>query len=234
MNAPTDTPKRAVAYARISTLLHGQSLDNQLLPIRAHVEVAGLKLTECYTDAGISGARDRRPGLDRLLADARKTPRKFDVLLINDFSRIARNTVHLIRVLDELSSLGITVVSLREQCDLSTPAGRLLVTVIAALAQMERELVSERVRQNIQTRRMLAQQQGLAIQIGRPSVMTDEMIQEVVRLHEQGMSTREVERALGRRVSRSTISRILRTKQPSAPTVTTAQTPVPEGLVEVA
>ena len=131
---------RAALYARVSTA--DQTTENQLEELRRYVSARGWEPTE-YTDV-ISGAKDRRPALDRLLKDARR--RKVDVVICWRLDRLGRNLKHLVTLLEEFQALGVSFVSLNEGIDLNTAAGRLQLHILSALAQFERERISERVR----------------------------------------------------------------------------------------
>src|ERR1700730_16079616 len=124
---------KAAIYARVSTL--DQQPENQLQELRRYCEARGWAATE-YVDRGVSGAKDRRPALDQLLADAKR--RKFDVLVCWRLDRLGRNLRHLILLLDELQALGVAFVSLAEGVDATTPAGRLQLHVLGAIAEFER------------------------------------------------------------------------------------------------
>src|SRR5580704_10032547 len=125
---------KAAIYARVSTL--DQQPENQLQELRQYCEARGWTAVE-YVDRGISGAKDRRPALDQLLADAKRT--KFDVLVCWRLDRLGRNLRHLILLLDELQTLGVAFVSLAEGIDATTPAGRLQLHVLGAIAEFERD-----------------------------------------------------------------------------------------------
>ncbi len=116
----TTKTTRAAVYARVSTA--DQTCENQLLELRRYCEVRGWTAAE-YLDHGVSGAKERRPALDRLLTDARR--RRFDVLVVWRLDRLGRNLKHLITTLDDLAALGVAFVSLNEGIDATTPAGRL-------------------------------------------------------------------------------------------------------------
>ena len=150
-------PLRAAMYARVST--HDQEVENQLGELRRFVEVRGWSATE-YVDRGVSGAKDRRPALDRVVADARR--RRFDVLICWRLDRLGRNLRHLVTLLDDLQALGVAFVSLGEGIDCTTPAGRLQLHVLAALAEFERGRIQERVRAGLAR----ARRQGT--RLGRP------------------------------------------------------------------
>jgi DNA invertase Pin-like site-specific DNA recombinase len=131
---------KAAIYARVSTT--DQHVENQLAELRQYVERRGWTVVE-YVDKGVSGAKDRRPALDELLKAARR--RRFDVLVCWRLDRLGRNLRHLILLLDELQALGIAFVTLGEGLDTSTPAGRLQLHVLSAIAEFERARVQERV-----------------------------------------------------------------------------------------
>src|SRR5262249_59728981 len=100
-------------------------------------------IVEEYRDQGISGAKDSRPALDRLMKDARA--RRFDVVVVARFDRFARSVSHLLRALDEFNHLGVDFISLSESIDTSTPVGKMIFTVLGAVAELERNLIKERV-----------------------------------------------------------------------------------------
>jgi DNA invertase Pin-like site-specific DNA recombinase len=133
--------KRAVLYMRVSTV--DQHPESQLHDLRELARQRGFQIVEEYTDR-ISGAKARRPGLDQRLKDARQ--RQFDVVLVWASDRIARSVRHFLEVLDELNHLGIEFVSFRENIDTSGPLGRAIVVIIGAIAELERNLIVERVR----------------------------------------------------------------------------------------
>lgn len=120
---------RAAVYARVSTL--DQEPENQLRELRRYVETRGWQFTE-FIDKGVSGARESRPALDSLVRDARR--RRFDALVVWRLDRLGRNLRHLILLLDELTALGISFVSLGEGIDTATPAGRLQLHILGAIA----------------------------------------------------------------------------------------------------
>jgi DNA invertase Pin-like site-specific DNA recombinase len=157
--------KRAALYMRISTKGHGQSLDTQAVALREYDERRGFQIVDEYRDEGISGSKDSRPALDRLMKDAKA--RKFDVVIVARFDRFARSVSHLLRALEEFNHLGIDFVSLSESIDTSTPMGKMIFTVLAAVAELERNLIKERVHMGISR----ARKEGK--HIGRPKADVD-------------------------------------------------------------
>jgi DNA invertase Pin-like site-specific DNA recombinase len=153
----TDRPLRPALYARVST--DQQTTDNQLLELRGYATARGWVCEE-YIDRGVSGAKDSRPGLDRLVADARR--RKFDLVVCWRLDRLGRNLCHLVVLLEELRVVGVAFVSLNEGIDATTPAGKLQLHVLAALAEFERERIRERVHAG------LARARAQGTRLGRP------------------------------------------------------------------
>ncbi len=148
---------KAAIYARVSTL--DQEPENQLAELRRYVEARGWTGQE-FVDHGVSGTTDRRPALDRLLADAKR--RKVDTVVVWRLDRLGRSLKHLVTLLDELQALGVGFVSLGEGIDLQTPAGRLQLHILAALSEFERARIAERVLAGLQR----ARRQGT--RLGRP------------------------------------------------------------------
>jgi putative DNA-invertase from lambdoid prophage Rac len=151
------TPIRTAVYARVST--SDQTCENQLLELRRYCEARSWQATE-YVDAGISGAKDKRPSLDELMTDAKR--RRFDVLVCWRLDRLGRNLRHLVTKLEDLQHVGVAFVSLGEGIDCTTPAGKLQLHILAALAEFERERIRERVMAGLQRAR------GQGKRLGRP------------------------------------------------------------------
>ncbi len=178
---------RTALYARISTSNNGQSPEMQLRELREYCERRGWTVAGEYVDAGISGAKDRRPDLDRLMADAHKC--RFDVIAVWKFDRFARSVSHLLRALDTFRVLGIEFVSLSESLDTATPAGRMVFTVLGAVGELERSLIAERVRAGLRNAKAKGRK------LGRPRVAVDAA--RVTRLRALGLSWPKIARELG-------------------------------------
>jgi DNA invertase Pin-like site-specific DNA recombinase len=187
--------KRAALYCRIST--GDQHLETQLLDLRELAKQRGLEIVREYTDV-ISGAKSKRPGLDQLMADARR--HRFDVLLVSAFDRIARNVRHFLEVLDELNHLNIQFISLRENIDTGGPLGRAMLTIIGAVAELERSLIVERVRSGMRRAKLEGRR------IGRTPLNIDR--EQVVEDRRSGMSLTKV--AGKHRISRASVCRLVK------------------------
>ena len=133
---------------------------------------------DSYLDIGISGAKDKRPELDRLVADAHK--RKFDVVVVWRFDRFARSVSHLLRALETFNALGIAFVSLSEQMDTTTPTGKMVFTVLGAVAELERSLIVERVKAGLRNARAKGKR------LGRPKRIVD--ASRIAALRAEGLS----------------------------------------------
>jgi DNA invertase Pin-like site-specific DNA recombinase len=190
---------RVAIYARVSTTNHGQDVGLQTRELGQFAEARGWTLTGEYIDAGVSGAKDSRPELNRLMADAHK--RRFDVVCVWRFDRFARSVSHLLRALETFKALGIDFVSFSEQMDTSTPAGKMVFTVLGAVAELERSLTVERVRAGLRNARAKGKT------LGRPRVSVDAAKIASLRAtgaswtticHETGLSKGTAQRALHR------------------------------------
>ena len=177
---------RVGIYARVSTL-NGQDTEMQLRELREYAARRRWDVTEEYTDHGVSGSRDSRPALNRLMADAQQ--RRFDAILVWKVDRFGRSLRHLVNALAELGALGVAFVSLRDNLDLSTPSGRLMFAVIGAMAEFERSLIQERVKAGLRNARANGQQ------LGRPQRIVSR--ESIVQMKAEGVSLREIAAKLG-------------------------------------
>lgn len=178
---------RAAIYARVSTANNGQDPRVQTRELGEFCEHRGWTLVPEYVDVGISGTKEKRPALDRLMADAHR--RKFDVVVVWRFDRFARSVSHLLRALETFQSLGIEFVSLSEQMDTSTPTGKMVFTVLGAVAELERSLIVERVKAGLRNARAKGKR------LGRPKKAVDATT--VVRLRKQGLPLRAIASRMG-------------------------------------
>ncbi len=177
---------RAALYARVSTVNNGQDPMVQTRELREYCGRRGWQIVGEYIDVGISGAKDRRPELDRLMQDAHR--RKFDVVAVWKFDRFARSVSHLLRALDTFRVLGIEFVSLSESLDTATPAGRMVFTVLGAVAELERSLIAERVRAGLRNARAKGKR------LGRPRKVVDRS--RVAALRARGLGWKRIAREL--------------------------------------
>ncbi len=156
---------KVALYTRVSTSGKGQDTEVQARELREYATRRGWDVVQEYTDNGVSGAKENRPALDRLMLDARR--RKFDGVLCWKLDRIGRSLKHLVNLLAELEALGVALVSFSDNLDLTTPQGRLMFQIIGAMAEFERSLTVERVRAG------LAHARAKGKRLGRPQVTVD-------------------------------------------------------------
>jgi DNA invertase Pin-like site-specific DNA recombinase len=197
---------RAALYGRVST--KEQNSDLQLADLRAFCGRRGLVMFQEYVDTGVSGAKDHRPALDRLMEDARK--RRFDLVLVWRFDRFARSTRHLVNALAEFRSLGIGFASYQESLDTSSPMGEAMFAIIGAMAQLERDIIRERVTAGVRR----AREKGKTV--GRPRHALDEAT--VSRMRAEGLSIRRIAAEVG--AGPTLVHRLLRRAVPKTPSGT--------------
>ncbi len=191
----TGTTPRVAIYARVST--SDQSTESQLLDLRRYVRERGWLLFNEYCDNGVSGTKDSRPALNELMDAAKK--RRFDTVLVWRFDRFARSTKHLILALEEFRNLGIDFVSYQENIDTSSPLGSAIFTIISAVAQLERDIIAERVKAGLRR----ARENGK--KLGRPRAPVD--TEKIHLLRSKGLSLRAIAKETG--VSRTTVADVL-------------------------
>lgn len=180
---------RVAIYARVSTANNGQDPTMQTRELREYIERRGWQLADRgeYVDVGVSGTKEKRPELDRLMADAHR--RRFDAVVVWKFDRFARSVSHLLRALETFKAQGIEFVSFSEQMDTSTPAGKMVFTVLGAVAELERSLIVERVKSGLRNARAKGRK------LGRPRVTVD--AHRIATLRGEGLSWAEVAKRLG-------------------------------------
>jgi len=186
--------KTAALYARVST--KHQNGQAQIKALVEYVSRRQLESFGLYIDIGVSGSKVRRPELDRLMRDARL--KLFDFVIVTRFDRFARSTRHLVEALEEFQVLGIDFVSLGESIDTSTPIGKLVFTVLGAVAELERDIIRERVQMGI------ARARAKGTKFGRPKRIVDR--DKVLRLREEGCTLEEIAQACS--ISRRTARRL--------------------------
>ncbi len=201
-NRTTMTTSRRVAlYVRVST--NKQTVESQTLALEAHAARAGWTIVETYRDNGVSGTKDRRPGLDRMLSDARHG--KFEMIAIFALDRLGRSTIHLMKIAEQLEALGIDLYSHTQAIDTGTPSGKLFFTILAAIGSFEREMLVDRVNAGLDRAR------AKGTRLGRPvgwRIDKRKNTDEVLTLAENGLSSRKIAAVLS--MSRTTVLRIIR------------------------
>jgi DNA invertase Pin-like site-specific DNA recombinase len=176
---------RAALYARVSTA--DQSVEMQRSDLRSYCTQRGFTIYREFCDHGVSGTKERRPALDALMADAHKG--KFQVVLVWRFDRWARSSKHLVMTLEELRHLGIEFISYQENIDTSSPLGKAMFTIVAAIAELERNIIVERIKGGLRRAKAMGRK------IGRPVLeMNTERIMD---LKTQGLSIRAIAKQMG-------------------------------------
>jgi DNA invertase Pin-like site-specific DNA recombinase len=171
---------RIAIYARVST--KDQSCELQVRDLRAYCTARGIELVREYIDVGQSGAKDSRPELNKLMDDARK--RQFDAVICWRFDRFARSTKHLLSALEEFRGLGIQFISYQENIDTTSALGTALFTIISSVAQLERDLIRERVSAGIRNARANGKK------LGRPNVIVSR--EQILQLRADGRSLQQI------------------------------------------
>jgi DNA invertase Pin-like site-specific DNA recombinase len=187
---------KVALYARVST--EGQDPELQLAALRAHVAHRGWEIVEEFADRGYSGAKERRPALDQLMRAA--WAGQFQAVLVWRFDRFARSVKHLVTALDTFHGLNVAFISLQEQLDTSSPIGQAMFTIIGAMAQLERDIIRERVMAGLERAKARGQK------LGRPRLGVDAAA--IRALQGDGLSLGAIARRL--RCSRATLRRRLR------------------------
>jgi DNA invertase Pin-like site-specific DNA recombinase len=177
---------RVAIYARVSTSNNGQDPTMQTRELREYAERRGWTVAGEYVDVGISGTKEKRGALDRLMVDAHR--RRFDCVVVWKFDRFARSVSHLLRALETFKAQGIEFVSFSEQMDTSTPAGKMVFTVLGAVAELERSLIVERVKAGLRNARAKGKR------LGRPRVIVD--ARRIAALRTQGVGWKKIAKEL--------------------------------------
>ena len=187
---------RAAIYVRVSTT--DQHVESQLYDLRTLAAQRGFSVVKEYEDRGISGSKARRPGLDALMADGRR--RRFDVVLVAAFDRLARSTKHCLEVIDELNALQIEFVSAREGIDSSSPMGRFFTILVGCMAEAEKCMLVERIRSGMRRAKLEGRRLGRApLQVNRALLLRD---------RERGLSLNQLAKAHG--ISKASVCRVLK------------------------
>lgn len=183
----SETVCRIALYARVSTVNGNQDPEMQLAELREYAARRRLTIYDEYVDHGVSGSKESRPALNRMMVDARR--REFDAVLVWKIDRLGRSLKHLVVTLADLNALGVAFISLRDNLDLSTPSGRLMFQIIGAMAEFERALIQERVRAGLRNAKAKGKR------IGRPRQPVDSG--KVLELRSGGVSWRDISQRLG-------------------------------------
>jgi len=191
-------------YTRVST--QDQSVDMQITDLRRYCDQRSLEVYKEYSDQGISGVKDRRPALDDLMNDAKK--KKFDAVLCWRFDRFARSAKHLITALEEFRHLGIDFISYQENIDTSSPLGKAMFTIVSAIAELERNILLERIRGGLKR----AKENGAIL--GRPKRL-DLDVKELQKMRKKGLSFRQIAKQV--KACPGTVYKSLKNPGPKSP-----------------
>jgi DNA invertase Pin-like site-specific DNA recombinase len=188
--------KKAAIYARVST--PDQHVETQLYDLRKLAAQRGFEITREYCDRGVSSSKARRPALDAMMNNARRG--EFSVVLVAAFDRIARSTRNFLEIVDELSSANIEFISAREAIDTSGPMGRMFITILGSIAELERSLIVERIKAGMRRAKIEGRRLRRApLNVDRIALVRDRLA---------GMSLTDV--AAKYRVSRASVVRVVR------------------------
>lgn len=191
--------RRAALYARVSS--PDQHVEAQLYDLRKLAAQRGFEVVAEYCDRGVSGSKARRPGIDSMMSDARRG--KFSVLLVAAFDRVARSTKNFLEIVDELTALEIEFISAGEAIDTSGPMGRMFVTLIGSIAELEKSILVERIRAGMRRAQLEGQRLGrVPLDVDRAALVRDRL---------SGMSLTAVAKKY--RVSRASVVRFVREAQ---------------------
>ena len=191
--------QRVAVYGRVSTLDKGQDVELQLTDLRAYAEARGWEIYKEYTDLGQSGAKEQRPSFMELMDDVRK--KKVDIVLVWRLDRFGRSLKHLVVSLDELKTTGVGFVSFKESIDLTTPTGRLMLHLLGAFAEFEKEIIRERVKAGV------AHAKAKGKRLGRCPLLDARLLRTVADMRGKGMSIRQISAEV--RVSKSLVHKSL-------------------------
>lgn len=196
---------KCAIYARCSTVLNQDPM-NQLVALRQLAQARGLEIYNEYVDHGISGSKESRPALNQLVEDAKA--KKFDHLLTYSIDRLSRNVRHFLNLMFELKGYDVNLISIREQMDLSSAIGVATLTILGAVAELEKNQISERIKIALASKKFIAKKNNTNWRCGRPPKITPDISQQVLEYRKKGKSIRWIARTLN--ISKSSVERVFR------------------------
>jgi DNA invertase Pin-like site-specific DNA recombinase len=207
MTIQQSSKARCAIYARCSTILNQDPM-NQLVALRRIAEARGLEIYNEYVDHGISGSKGKeaRPALNQMVEDAKA--KKFDHLLVYSIDRLSRNVRNFLNLMFELKGFNVNLISIREQMDLESPIGIATLTILGAVAELEKNQISERIKIALASKKFMAQKNQTDWKCGRPIKITNEIHQQIVELRNSGKSVRGISKILN--ISKSSVERVFR------------------------
>lgn len=217
--------EKIALYARVSTLL-GQDPENQLIHLRQLANAKGFQIVGEFVDKGISGAKERRPALDEMMKQARM--RKFNHVGVTALDRLGRSTKHMLLMMEEFRHLNISMISMREGIEMNSPIGQLIMTVISSIAQLERSLISERIKNALAAKKMAAAVTGSGWRCGRLPAVNNETANQIFKLRHEGLSIRQIAKQL--EIGKSTVQRAIKELSQEPTKITSAVSEVKSSL----
>jgi len=198
---------KAAIYARCSTA-DKQDPETQLVHLRNLCSQRGFEIVEEYVDMGISGTKDSRPAFDRLRNDALRG--RFNVLIVGALDRVGRSLKNVIQTMETFRHQNIQVISLRESIDMTTPGGWAMVQMISVFAELERNLIAERIRSALAAKKSEAKAKGTKWKCGRPSIIDDALVRSISSMRIENVSMRKIAKLLN--VSYGTVAKVVSQK----------------------
>ena len=196
MSNTSNANKKVAIYKRVST--NNQTTENQKLELESYCKRQGWQIAQVYDDSGFTGKNDKRPALQEMLADSMKG--KFSLVAVYKIDRLARSTIDLLRILNELRNAGVDFCSITQNIDTSTSYGKMVFTFLGAIAEFERDTIVERVKSGLNRAR------ANGTRLGRPRVAVD--IAGALKLRKQGLGYKQIAKELG--LPRTTVYRTLK------------------------
>lgn len=207
MELKNHSKEKCAIYARCSTILNQDPM-NQLVALRQIAEARGFEIYNEYVDHGISGSKGKeaRPALNQMIEDAKA--KKFNHLLVYSIDRLSRNVRNFLNLMFELKGYKVNLISIREHMDLESPIGLATLTILGAVAELEKNQISERIKIALASKKFMAQKNNTDWKCGRPIKITNELHEKIVELRAEGKSVRGISRILN--ISKSSVERVFR------------------------
>lgn len=199
---------KAIGYIRISPLLQ-EDPQSQISTIKKTASNSNIHLVEELIERSFSGKSEKRPELDKVVEMAKN--REFSILIVSSLDRLGKSHLHLLKLIEKLDAYGVSLISVSENIDLSSPAQIDQLNLVKALNQLSSRITSERIKLSLAIKKNISQLTGSELRLGRPSISNDTK-EKIIRLRKGGMSIRKISDFLGN-VSKSTVERVINAKK---------------------